>query len=158
MIPVLNNWLSVLFWDSGVLVYEVLDHVWPNCPGCGSSLGGLCLLLPPPLSPTALGQIYVSAFLFMSASPPSRTPLGRCGRVNRAWRQYGPLGVPEVTVCSVRIVASFCRRRGKLRTGLVFGVPPPLLSPRRIWFKGENQDGRRLRAGRKSWQLLRKVR
>lgn len=94
----------------------------------------------------------------MSASPPSRTPLGRCGRVKQVWRRHGKRRVPEMTESLVQIITSFCRQRGKLKTRLVFGVPPPLLSPSRIWFKGENQDGRRFRAGRKSWQLLRKVR
>ena len=42
--------------------------------------------------------------------------------------------------------------------GLFLDFHLPSLSLRRIWFKQENQDGRRFRAGRKSWQLLRKVR
>lgn len=105
------------------------------------------------------GTDLCSSFLiYEHQSTPLRTPPGRCDRVNEVWRRHGKPRVPEMTDDSGRIIASFCRQRGKLKTGLVFGVPPPLLSPRRIWFKGENQDGRRLRAGRKSWQLLRKVR
>lgn len=96
------------------------------------------------------------SFLFMSTSPPSGTPLGRCDHVKKGWRRHGKPCVTEMTDGLVQISTSFSRQRGKLETRLVFGVPPPLLSPRRIWFKGENQDGRRFRAGRKSWQLLRK--
>lgn len=103
-------------------------------------------------------DLCFSFLIYELQSTPPRTPLGRCDRVNEVWRRHGKPRVPEMTDDLVQIIASFCRQRGKLKTRLVFGVPPPLLSPRRIWFKGENQDGRRFRAGRKSWQLLRKVR
>lgn len=144
--------------------YGVWDHVCGKCPGWeqprspAAPLGGLShwnhrLFLQLHWDTVMLQLSYLWAPV---RSPGS--PLGRCGRVNEAWRRHGKARVPEMTDDLVRIITSFCRQRGKLKTRLVFGVPPPLLSPRRIWFKGENQDGRRLRAGRKSWQLLRKVR